>query len=281
MVLEPFGRPEREDAGECIAQMRGIWQDKLKNGVEIQRSDYDDTIAFGNAPDGTGDLFGQILKLQLPAEVRLHLYDVFRNFDGYMEKLSALVIPLADRLADRYRQSDWLLNEVEAHWQDVFEKMSPMEYLRLHTNVKKAHEAKDDCEIAFSLMNCKQLVCWMTFRTEPEDTRPNFIYLGCCIDAESFTQKRLSYLESVGTILRAIGDKKKLEILSRLSKEQMYLHELAEIMNMDPGGMSRTLNVLHNYGFLQLERQTLRNYYRADREAFHRFLELVEQVVFS
>lgn len=281
IMLEPFGRPTKADVQESIAHMRQIWQSKLASGVQIQRSAYDDAIAFVDKPDGTGDLFAQILKLKLPAEVRLYIYEVFRDFEGFTEKLSALLTPLADRLATLYQQSTWLLDEVEAQWQTTFEKMSPREYVQLHSNVTTVNEAKEDCEIAFSLMNCKQLVCWMIPKNKPEDPQPNFIYLGCCIDAEGLTQKQCNDLESIGSILRAVGDKKKLEVLRRLSKEQMYLHELAEIMNMDPGGMSRTLNVLHNYGFLQLERQTLRNYYQTDREAVHNFLALVEDVIFS
>ena len=73
--------------------------------------------------------------------------------------------------------------------------------------------------------------------------------------------------------------KKRLEILQRLSKKRSYCHELADQMGLDPGHMSRNLSVLHSYGFLRQERESLKNYYRTDPEAIRNFLKVVETTI--
>ena len=50
-------------------------------------------------------------------------------------------------------------------------------------------------------------------------------------------------------------------------------------MGLDPGHMSRNLSVLHSYGFLRQERESLKNYYRTDPEAIRNFLKVVETTI--
>lgn len=280
VLTEPFGRPNRPGLVESVTEICEAWKEWRSGGIRIQRDTGDNIIAFADAPGCTEDLFTQILELDIPAELRLHLYDTFRNFDDRMAMLTKLMLPLSDRLEEIFRQNVWLLDETEEYWRKTFEKMSPAEYLMTHSSGDVVRLAKKDTQVAIALMNCNNLDCWL-MREDMDNQIPNFIYIGCGITANSLPRKRGDDLENVGTILRTIGDKKKLEILRRLSKERLYLHELADLMGIDPGSMSRALTTLHNYGFLQQEREALRNYYQTDRAAVHNFLELVETIIFS
>ena len=87
-------------------------------------------------------------------------------------------------------------------------------------------------------------------------------------------------METVGNMLKCIGDKKRLEILRRLASKPSYGLELAEDMGVDSGHMSRILGQMHSYGFLREDKDRLRVYYQTDREAIHNFLKLVEDTIF-
>jgi DNA-binding transcriptional ArsR family regulator len=109
----------------------------------------------------------------------------------------------------------------------------------------------------------------------------NILYIGSAIPANGMPRSRGGDVVTVGNMLKCIGDKKRLEILRRLSAEPSYGLELAEIMGVDSGHMSRILSQMHSYGFLREDKDRQRVYYRTDREAIHNFLELVEDTIFS
>ena len=109
----------------------------------------------------------------------------------------------------------------------------------------------------------------------------NILYIGSAIPGNGLPRSRGGDVETVGNMLKCIGDKKRLEILRRLSNSPSYGLELAEIMGMDSGHMSRILSQMHSFGFLQEDKDRLRVYYRTDREAIHTFLEMVENTIFS
>jgi hypothetical protein len=108
----------------------------------------------------------------------------------------------------------------------------------------------------------------------------NILYIGCAIPANGLPRSRGGDVEAVGNMLKCIADKKRLEILRRLSVESSYGLELAEKMGVDSGHMSRILSQMHGYGFLREDKDRLRVYYQTDREAIHNFLKLVEDTIF-
>jgi DNA-binding transcriptional ArsR family regulator len=108
----------------------------------------------------------------------------------------------------------------------------------------------------------------------------NALYIGCAIPANGLPRSRGGDLETVGNMLKSIGDKKRLEILRRLADAPSYGLELAEDLGMDSGHMSRILSQMHGYGFLIEEKDRLRVYYRTDREAIRSFLDMVENTIF-
>lgn len=278
LLTESFGAPTGPGLAENMQRIRAAWQEYRNAGAWL-KSDAPNTLAFSTEPGQHGDLFTQVCALNLPAELRLQLYGALRDFDGSMAELTALLEPPARRLEALYRKEAWILDETEGYWQEIFERKSPIDYLFAHIDADVLRDVRDDTKIAISLMNCSHIQYWLGGGSDTPEH--NFIYIGCGITSASITRKQNDDLETVGAILRTMGDKRRLETLRRLSKERLYLHELAELMGMDPGSMSRTLTTLHNYGFLRQEREALRNYYQTDREMVHSFLELVETVIFE
>lgn len=279
LLTESFGPPCGPGLQENIHRIRSTWWEYQSAGARLI-NESPNTLTFDREPGPRLDLFRQICGLCLPAELRLQLYGALRDFDESMEALRLLLTPLSEALEACYRREAWILEETEGYWGEIFDKKSPIDYLLAHIDAQTLENAGGETRVAIMLMNCSHIHYWL--RQGPTDTLShNFIYIGCGITAASITRKQNDDLESVGEILRAVGDKRRLDTLRRLSKKRMYLHELAECMGLDPGSMSRILTTLHNYGFLRQEREALRNYYQTDRETIHSFLELVETVIFQ
>lgn len=279
LLTEAFGAPSGPGFCESMDRIRKMWREYRARGAWIT-NDAPNTLTFSEEPRKFKDLFAEVQALNLTAELRLQLYGALRDFDESITELQTVMEPLSRQLEAIYEKDAWILEETESYWKEIFDKISPIDYLLAHIDAQTLKNAGEDGKVAIMLMNCNHIHYWL--RQGPADlTGQNFLYIGSGITSASITRKQSDDLEIVGAILRAMGDKKRLQTLRRLSKERMYLHELAEYMGMDPGSMSRILTTLHGYGFLRQEREALRNYYQTDREIIHSFLELVETVIFQ
>lgn len=268
--------PELQANGE---EIRGIWRQLQSRGAWIQQC----VIAgleFSDGPGSPGDLFAQVRALPLPAEFRLVLYDALRNFDDSLDALLGLAAPYAQRLEAYYREERWLLEETADYWAEHFQKMPPLKFLSISVGENAVYGAGESTVVAVALMNCDVMIYDMA-GVSPICPDYNLLYMGCGVTTVSTVRRRGADLEGIGAIMKTLSDKKRLEILCRLSRERSYCHELADVMGVDPGNLSRSLAVLYHYGFLRQERESLKNYYRTDREALHNFLQLVETVLLS
>lgn len=279
LLTEAFGAPDGSGFQESFDRIRAMWTEYRARGFWIT-NDSANTLTFCDEPRTFKDLFAEIQALNLSADLRLQIYGALRDFDASMTELANLMEPLAQHLEALYARESWILEETQEYWQAIFDNQSPIDFLLSHIDARTLENAGEDTRVAIMLMNCSHIHYWL----RQDGCIPHeysFIYIGSSISVTSITRKQNDDMESIGAILRAIGDKKRLETLRLLSKERMYLHELAEHMGIDPGSMSRILAALHGCGFLRQERVALRNYYQTDREIIHSFLELVETVIFQ
>lgn len=266
---------ECTDFEESIGRIRRTWHKLCDSGAWLCR--YSSLrLRFTQDEGSPGDLMDQICALRLPAEFRLELYQTLRRFDQNLMELAELISPVARRLSQTIRQADWIRDELETYWRQS--PIGPLEFLEKLFGTDAVREAGEKTTLAISLMNCNMVIYEMAGGLINK-TSANLIYMGCNVNTGSTLRSPEATFESVGAVLKALSDKKRLEILSRLSKERSYCHELSEAMNADQGNMSRNLAILYNYGFLRLEREAQRNYYHTDLEAIHTFLRQVEELL--
>lgn len=257
---------------ESIRLIRQTWHKLQDNGSWINQ--YSSVrLRFSEDPGSPGDLLDQICALRLPAGFQLELYQTLRRFDQNLDELMALIRPVAARLSQTIHQADWILDELEAYWRDSEE--TPLEFLSRLFGDEVADMEGKKTTMAISLMYSNMVI----YEIADGDEEQNYIYMGCNVNTGSTLRSRESSFESVSAVLKALSDKKRLEILSRLNKERSYCHELSETMNADQGNMSRNLSILYNYGFLRMEREAQRNYYHTDLEAIRTFLRQVEELL--
>lgn len=263
---------------ENTEEIRAIWRGLCSCGARIDPEASSITLSFQEGKGEAEDLFDQVCALNYPAEFRISLYRAMRDFDRSLDELAALLEPLARKLEAAYRRESWLFEEAAGYWNDYFQSREPLDFLREKLGNQLVRNPADQSRIWIMLMNSNILACGMPSRL-PGGTEWNLVLIGSAVAPQSGLRREGTDIQTVSAILKCIADKKRMEILQRLSVERSYCHELAEVMGMHPGNMSRTLNQLHSYGFLRMEREATINYYRTDPEAVHNFLELVETVI--
>ncbi len=263
---------EHTDLDESIRHIRRSWHDLQSRGAWINR--YSSIrLRFSQDEGSPGDLLDQICALRLPAGFQLELYQSLRRFDQCLDELVTLIRPVAERLSRTIHQADWILDDLEAYWR--YSEETPLQFLIRLFGSEVVQVDGRKTTIAISLMNSNMVI----YEMAGDDDLENYIYMGCNVNTGSTLRSRESSFESVSAVLKALSDKKRLEILSRLNKERSYCHELSETMNADQGNMSRNLAILYNYGFLRMEREAQRNYYHTDLEAIRTFLRQVEELL--
>lgn len=260
-----------------VDEICAIWRDIQDRGARIDPRSINGFL-FSQDSDETTDLFSQVKVLNLPPEFRLELYEAMKDFEKNLRSLAERLEPLASKLEENYRQERWLLEESVDHWEAEFQKMPPLDFLAAFAGKAFTESAGEETVVAVSLMNSSQLVVEMASGLYLHGEH-NVFFVGACMTTESIPKRKGANLERIGVILKYLGDWKRLEILRQLNKKQGYGLELADRMGMDSGNMSRILVQLHQYGFLQQEREALRNYYRTDRTVIRNFLKAVETAI--
>lgn len=267
------------DFWDHVEEVCRLWKLYQEEGYWIQSAS---TVAlsFTRTMDSPGDLIRQIKALNYSADFRVELMDALTHFPETVHQLAERIVPLAERLEGVYREKPQLLGERWDYWENVTRDLSPAEFLSTMGMNDEAEDAAEDTWLAAGFMNTN-IMAAMGAKNSLRNLEHNLVLVGSLISVESIAIRRGVELDGITVLMKCLADRKRLEILHRLAKERSYGLALSESIGMDPGQVSRSLGMMHNFGFLKLERESLRAYYVADREAFHEFLMRLEEVIFS
>lgn len=280
LMTHPFCTLRHPGLREHAREICGIWKDLQRRGFWLtSRNEENMVFALTDDPGCPGDLFLQIKALRFPGDFLMDMYESFRDFDRSMEELVALIEPVSMRLEEAFRAEEGIFREAERYWDASFREKGVREFVSTFSGPSFLEKMNEKTCVAVLMMD-SDLLTAVTSRSHLE-LDYNILYIGSAIPYDGLPRRRGGDVETVGNMLKCIGDKKRLEILRRLSKEPSYGLELAEIMGVDSGHMSRILGQMHSFGFLREEKDRLRVYYQADREAIHSFLVMVEDTIFS
>ena len=279
LMTHPFCTLRHQGLRENAAEICRIWQDLVRRGYWLtSRNGENMVFAITNDPGCPGDLFMQIKAMRFPGAFQMEMYECFRDFERSMEELVQLIEPYANALAGFLSREQDLYQDAERYWSDTFRKTSLEGFVATFTSDAFLAKMSGHTRVAVLLMDSDLLTAVAAH--SPLDLDYNILYIGSAIPSNGLPRSRGGDVETVGNMLKCIGDKKRLEILRRLSAEPSYGLELAEIMGVDSGHMSRILSLMHSYGFLREDKDRQRVYYQTDREAIHNFLKLVEDTIF-
>ena len=279
LMTHPFCTLRQPQLREHAREICEIWKDLQKRGYWLtSRNGENMVFAITNDPGCPGDLFMQIKAMRFPGDFQMEMYECFRDFERSMWELVDLIEPDARALEERLNQSPDLFQDAERRWDEDFRRLGLENFVATFASDLFISKMSGHTRVAVLLMDSDLLTAVAAHSHLELDY--NILYIGSAIPVNGRPRSRGGDVETVGNMLKCIGDKKRLEILRRLSRESSYGLELAEVMGVDSGHMSRILSQMHSYGFLQEEKDRLRVYYRTDREAIHNFLELVEDTIF-
>ncbi len=277
LVALSFTTLENPGFWENVEEVRRNWWKLLNSGGWISPNSTA-SLRFSCEPGSPGNLFKQVLALHYPAEFRLELYDALSEFDETLDLLAKTIEPYAKMLERRLEREQWLLDEICDKMEEILRGRDLLELIGEITAQEFIEGAGEETWLATSLMRGNILHMAMsgpsTFSRDH-----NVICMGCFVTPYSSMHKKVRSLDGICATLKCLSDHRRLEILQRLSKERSYCMELAESMGADSGNMSRTLALLHSFGFLSQEKEVFRTYYRTDRQVIHEFLEIFENTI--
>lgn len=271
LLVFSFFSLDKSGFWENIEEIRKNWWYLQENGAWIQ--DYNimglDFTHEGCCP---GDFFEQVFALNLPADFQISLCRALRNFDASLDELANLIYPVAQQLSVAIRKLDWLLSDRLNYWQRS--ETTPLQYLENATG-QNLFDPKEETTVAVFLMNSNFLL----YKKSDQEELRSYVYLGSGASAKRRRRDQNMTFEMLSMALKALSDKKRIEILSRLSKDRAYSLELSEAVGMDPSNMSRTLTLLCGYGFLRQTKEGQKNFYETDKEAVAHFLRRLQSVL--
>lgn len=274
LLVFSFFTLRETDFWKNVEAIRANWQYLQKRGAWIQSySIMGLNFSFGEG--SPGNYLEQVCILDLPAEFQMSLCRALMSFDKTLDELASLLYPIACRLEQTLHQADWLLDQRVDYWRNS--PVTPLDYLSDTVGQRVVTAEDEHTVVAVFAMNHNFLL----FKQSDLAQKQNYLYIGSGTSAK--TQRRdpnLTY-EMLSLTLKALCDKKRLEILVRLNKDRAYSQELAVAMDMDPSNMSRSLSLLCSYGFLKQEREAKKNFYQTDHDAVRHFLRQLERVLLT
>ena len=280
LMTHPFCTLSSPDLRENAREICRSWKSLQDRGYWLtSRNGENMVFAFTNDPGCPGDLFMQIKAMRFPGDFQMKMYECFRDFDRSMAELVELIEPYAQALAAILERESNLFLDAERYWDEVFRKDGVEDFVSTFASEPFLSKMSGHTRVAVLLMDSDLLTA--VAARSPLSLPYNILYIGSAIPANGLPRSRGGDIQTVGNMLKCIGDKKRLEILRRLSAQPAYGLELAEVMGVDSGHMSRILSQMHSYGFLREDKDRQRVYYSTDREAIHNFLQMVEDTIFS
>ncbi len=266
------------DFHNAVQEMKRDWKRMQEQGACLISS-IGWGLNFAQKPGPPENLIRQIRALKFSKEMQLELCDMLMTFDESVDEMASCMEPYAIRLKAAFEENKDLMQEVVSYWQEAFQKMDPLKLLEGFCGTDAIDQAGERT-IVRPLLMCTGAV---TFSMAGSNLFGNYniIGIGSYITTDSFVVRKFGDLEDVTAILKYLGDRKRLEILQCLSKDRLYAMELSECLHMNPGNLSRALSGLSGIGLIRQEREGSRAYYQADRDAFHRYLCRLEQVIFD
>ena len=276
-MVSAFVDYKRPGFDETVEDILAEWEKMNREGGWLART-RGSGLLYRCVPGSPGDLFAQIYKMDLPAEFRLRLYGALHCFPESLRELTELMRPVAVRLGAAFAAAGLPQTEMTEYW--LRTPVGPLEFLADSAGPEAVQGAGEHLRLSIGLMSANEIIYAMEH--EPGRERPyNYMHIGCCISVNSLLKEHSIELDYASATLRGIGERKRLEVLHQLSKKRLYGAEIAEIMGMDRGNLSRLLLALHSQGFLKQEKENQRTYYQADREAMQSFFDGLIATIFD
>ena len=279
-LLALFGEPEGMEANLCdlMRQLRfNLGSERVHDlSLRIMLFLSDEADEPISTPRTVSDLIAFVQRQPVSDSAKLLLTDAVIRFEEYESR--------ADRLLDQaeslIREKAHLLAPYAEHalseWQSLASEETFFDQLALEG-------IRLDCPRAdvyptvfpFTVITVHSNIISAQLFGEEEHT--NITY-GVFVD--EFTKSARSGktdLESIGNLLHALDDKKRLQILVALRERPLYGHELASVTELSAGTVSHHMGELVGTGLVTIEKQGVKLLYSISEPRFRELIAMLEK----
>ncbi|MCH5279442.1 MAG: helix-turn-helix transcriptional regulator [Christensenellaceae bacterium] len=241
---------------------------------------YADILALDPKADGD-DLFNDdrydeerflkfIDSINVAASVRRKVLDLYNNFDAYVDELIDLLRPVVDAVITARPLYENSLNEFEQEF-DRIENLS--DYMD-----SKYGFLLPDAE-SYDVYPCVLIPNKLSVKDGGLGNVE--IFIGVALNA--ITRLLYSGRENkrLTSMLRAIADETRLEILHYLFNRPSYAFEIADTFSISPSSVSYNMNKLTLNGFVRLTLRGGKAYYEPNKGTIKSFIEDFTKYVYS
>lgn len=304
-----FGN-DKEDH-ECLAGILFLWQEHLpvryrtpeewaKSILEMDEAKYWKELTHKlstyneNVKDSLGveaatnlsEMMCLILGMDISNERKLQLQDIILNREQHFRRVCPLLHAALAQLEKYKEKLDALIEEYYAYWTkelaEYGEEAGFPAYLGSHFHVGGWDNERGWTlrpRIFFPIMIGLSLSLDIDTEEPDEPLIGNVgILYGDGFDATDFYGKRDELSdEQVVKLLRLIGEKNKLEILTMTKDTPAYGSMLAAALKLTTATVSHHTNELYQEGLLNLEQVGKRVYYRNNKETIEKLIAYLQK----
>lgn len=211
------------------------------------------------------NLLSYIRKLDLKPENRSFVEDVYLNRDAYVEEM----VPLLDQAIGVLKEYESRLLSVAENWEMQWRNVIDTgEFENVFGST--LGKLKEDIVVVPSFVQCS--VLWVSIDSGLLKLSENFMpfwRLGVALSREFFADHRMKeeyQFEEYQKILKALGDKSKLDILLFVKDKPSYGTEIAKQFHLTTATVSHHMNQLLQLELVQVEVKEKRVYYQTQKE---------------
>lgn len=268
---EGEGMSFREGLDECRRRHRAFSRDNYAH-YRIIDIDPGGLNWTENGCDAPVPLHRQLDGFELSTGDKWELYRSLRDYDEALAELERMLTPVAERMEELLERHRETLEQTADYWRAYFRDHSFQDFKTDMLGVQREQEPEGELErvVWFWWMGFGQIHCY-------QSTRREALNIGVLVRRNNMP-KSMGYVQSnVQNILKLLGDKRKFDLLRRMTGRRCYGLELANEMGLTTGTISKHLNSLFSSGLLTVQRVNNRVYYQTDEAAVRRFLEQLAQ----
>lgn len=279
-LMTLFGCPDGMETNlyDLLRQLRfnlgGEKVHDLNLRIALAISDESGELRFGQV--GVADLLAYAQGLPISDLSKLLFTDAVIRFEEYesrvnrlLDQAEALIREKASLLAPYAEKAlaDWnaLPNE------DAFFDQLALEGIRLDC----PHADVYPIVMQFTTIYLHSNILSAQYLGKEETT---IIQYGVLVDEFTRTERTgKTDLESIANLLRALDDKKRLQILVALRERPLYGQELATVTELSPGTVSHHMGELVGSGLVKIEKQGVKLLYSISEPRFREFTFMLEK----
>lgn len=179
---------------------------------------------------------------------------VLTEYEPHLRELTELIRPVAERLKKEMTALNAMNEAALDAWCRYFQTHTPDDFQNEMFNTTFPLLARSQhYDIWLGLWNFNHFGTWSEWLEMPDaDHMVRIAYIGAGISFRfAVKKKKRPDSEGLGSMLRALGGKDKLEILRRCAQQPCSAAKLAAEMNVNSGTISKNLYGLFQLGYLE------------------------------